>query len=252
MTERWAIVTGAAGDIGGTVARALATEGYRVAAWDRVEGRTAQLLSDLGGEALAAVVDVTDEGSIERALDSLGEPPALLVNCAGLAHPGSLLEIDVADWRRLIDVNLTGTFLCARHVARGQRESGGAIVNVTSVSGLAAVRNAGPYSSSKAAVVRLTEQMAIEWAPFGIRVNAIAPGAINAGLTLRANLAEEIAERRNARIPLGRLGEADEVAAAVVYLASPRASYVTGETLAVDGGLTKTVLSSMPTGYDPE
>jgi NAD(P)-dependent dehydrogenase (short-subunit alcohol dehydrogenase family) len=252
MIERWAIVTGGGGGIGSVVARHATDRGYRVAVWDAQADAAAACASALGGGAQAAAVEVTDESSVATALDALPEPPALLVNCAGVNRGGTLLDISLEDWRRPLDVNLTGTFVCSRAVARLLVGLGGAIVNFASVAGMAPNRNTGSYSSSKAAVISLTEQMAIEWAEHGIRVNAVAPGIIDAGMAVSADLPPALVDARRRLTPLGRYGTADEIAEAVMFLASDAASYITGETLVVDGGLTRTSVSRLPTRYDLE
>ena len=235
-----AVVTGAGKGIGAVIAAHLVKEGYRVAVWDVDTAAAQAVAGELGSAAVAASVDVADEASIEAGLDALGEAPALVVNNAGQVRFGPLLTLSLADWQQVVDVNLTGTFLVARCAARRMAEAGGgAIVNISSVNGVSAAPNAGAYTSTKAAVIRLTEQMALEWAPRGIRVNAVAPGLILAGMSDPIYADPEIRELRRSKVPLGTLGTADDVAAAVLFLASGKAGYVTGQTLTVDGGLTK-------------
>ena len=235
-----AVVTGAGKGIGAVIAAHLVKEGYRVAVWDVDTAAAQAVAGELGSAAVAASVDVADEASIEAGLDALGEAPALVVNNAGQVRFGPLLTLSLADWQQVVDVNLTGTFLVARCAARRMAEAGGgAIVNISSVNGISAAPNAGAYTSTKAAVIRLTEQMALEWAPHGIRVNAVAPGLILAGMSDPIYADPEIRELRRSKVPLGTLGTADDVAAAVLFLASGKAGYVTGQTLTVDGGLTK-------------
>lgn len=237
---KWAVVTGAGKGIGAVIARHLVKEGFRVAVWDVDPAAADAVAAELGQAARAATVDVADEASVEAALDALGEAPALVVNNAGTVRFGPLLTLSREDWQAVVDVNLTGTFLVARCAARRMAEAGGgAIVNISSVNGISAAPNAGAYTSTKAAVIRLTEHMALEWAPAGIRVNAVAPGLIHAGMSDPIYADPEVRELRQSKVPLGTLGTADDVAAAVLFLASEKAGYVTGQTLAVDGGLTK-------------
>ncbi len=237
---KWAVVTGAGKGIGAVIARHLVKEGYGVAVWDVDTAAAEAVAAELGPSAVATTVDVADEASVEAGFAALGEPPALVVNNAGRVRFGPLLTLSREDWQAVVDVNLTGTFLVARAAARRMADAGGgAIVNISSVNGIAAAPNAGAYTSTKAAVIRLTEHMALEWAPHGIRVNAVAPGLILAGMSDPIYADPEIRELRQSKVPLGTLGTADDVAEAVLFLASDKAGYVTGQTLTVDGGLTK-------------
>ncbi|MGY1694398.1 MULTISPECIES: SDR family NAD(P)-dependent oxidoreductase [unclassified Geodermatophilus] len=250
----WAVVTGAGRGIGAVIARCAVERGYRVAVWD-VDGAAAGAVAgELGPAAVAATVDVTDEAAVGAALDAVPEAPALVVSNAGRVRFGPLLTLDRQDWDAVLAVNLTGTFLVGRAAARRMAEAGGgAIVNISSVNGIAAAPHAGAYTSTKAAVVLLTEQMALEWAPLGVRVNAVAPGLIRAGMSDPIYADPEVRRQRQERVPLGRLGTAEDVAAAVLFLASDRAGYLTGQTLAVDGGLTKAALLGLarPRSVDP-
>lgn len=247
MTPGWAVVTGAGNGIGAVITRHAVKEGYRVAAWDVDGAALATLAADLGGACVTAEVDVTDEESVGAAVAALPANPVLLVNNAGIARFGPLLTLPAAEWRAALEVNLTGTFLVGRAVAARMIEGGeGAIVNVASINGIAAAPNAGAYTASKAGVVKLTEHMALEWGAAGVRVNCVAPGLINAGMSDAINADPEVRRLREARVPQGRLGTAEDVADAVLFLASPRASYVSGQTLAVDGGITTSVLAAMP------
>jgi NAD(P)-dependent dehydrogenase (short-subunit alcohol dehydrogenase family) len=239
----WTVVTGAGHGIGAVIARHAVGEGHRVAVWDVDRAAADTVAAGLGPAAVAATVDVTDEDSVEAGLDGLPEAPALVVNNAGRVRFGPLLTLDRRDWDAVLAVNLTGTFLAGRAAARRMAAAGGgAIVNISSVNGLAAAPAAGAYTSTKAAVVLLTEQMALEWAPLGVRVNAVAPGLIRAGMSDAIYADPEVRRQRQQRVPLGSLGTAEDVAAAVLFLGSDRARYVTGQTLAVDGGLTKAAL----------
>lgn len=243
----WAVVTGAGNGIGSVIARHAVKAGYRVAAWDVDGAAVAALAGDLGPECVGSVVDVADEESVNAAMAALPEAPALVVNNAGVVRFGPLLELSAADWRRAVDVNLTGTFLVSRAAARRMIEAGGgAIVNISSINGIAAAPNAGAYTASKAAVIRLTEHMALEWGADGVRVNAVAPGLINAGMSEPIFADPEVRHLRQGRVPLGRLGTADDVAETVLFLGSAKAAYVTAQTVAVDGGITVTALHKMP------
>jgi NAD(P)-dependent dehydrogenase (short-subunit alcohol dehydrogenase family) len=239
----WAVVTGAGRGIGAVIARAAVAEGYRVAAWDVDAAAARAVAAELGDAVVPGAVDVTDEGSVEAGMAALPEPPAVVVNNAGLVRFGPLATLSLADWQAVVAVNLTGTFLVARCAARAMAGAGGgAIVNISSVNGIAAAPHAGAYTSTKGAVITLTEQMALEWAADGVRVNAVAPGLILAGMSDAIYADAEVRRLRQGRVPLGELGTAEDVAAAVLFLASAKAAYITGQTLAVDGGLTKTAV----------
>ncbi len=243
----WAVVTGAGNGIGSVIARHAVKAGYRVAAWDVDGDAVAALTAELGPECVGSVVDVSDEASVAAAVAALPEAPALVVNNAGVVRFGPLLELSADDWRRAVDVNLTGTFLVSRAAAARMIEAGGgAIVNIASINGIAAAPNAGAYTASKAAVIKLTEQMALEWGAAGVRVNAVAPGLINAGMSEPIFADPEVRHLRQGRVPLGRLGSADDVAETVLFLGSAKAGYVTAQTIAVDGGITVTALHKMP------
>ncbi len=244
---QWVVVTGAGNGIGSVIARHAVAAGYRVAAWDVDGAGLAAVAAALGDLCTATVVDVTDEAAVCAAVDALPEAPALVVNNAGVVRFGPLLGLAADDWRRALEVNLTGTFLVARTAAARMIEAGGgAIVNVASVNGIAAAPNAGAYTASKAAVIKLTEQMALEWGGAGIRVNAVAPGLIDAGMSEAVHADSEVRRLRQGRVPLGRLGTADDVAQTVLFLGSERAAYVTGQTVAVDGGITVSALHNLP------
>lgn len=253
MTTHWAVITGAGSGIGAVLARHAVKEGYRVAAWD-VDGAAVRAVAQEIGEAcVPEVVDITDEDAVTRAMAALPAAPALVVNNAGVVRFGPLLELAAADWRGALEVNLTGTFLVARAAATRMiaESAGGAIVNISSINGLAAAPGAGAYTASKAAVVMLSEHMSLEWGGHGIRVNTVAPGLIDAGMSDAIYADPEIRRLRSGRVPLGRLGTAEDVAATVLFLASDKAAYITGQTLAVDGGITRAALNAMPRASTP-
>ena len=241
---RGLVVTGGAHGIGATICRAAAAEGYRVGVLDLDAGGAEEVAAAVGGCALIA--DIRDEDSVSAALDRFGEVSAV-VNNAGMVRFGQLLDLSVDDWRTVLDVNLTGTFIVARAGARRMAAGGGgAIVNLTSINGLVPAAYGGAYGSSKAAVALLTEQMAVEWADAGIRVNSVAPGFIDAGMSAPIYADAETRRVRSAGVPLKRLGTAGDIAAAVLFLLSDAASYVTGHNLVVDGGVHMNVLSLLP------
>ncbi|MFG1617949.1 SDR family NAD(P)-dependent oxidoreductase [Nonomuraea wenchangensis] len=246
MTE-WAVVTGAAQGIGAVIAEFAVKAGYRVAAWDIDGPAVERTAAEIGDGCVPSAVDVADEESVRAAAALLPEPPRLVVNNAGIVRFGPLLDLPLAEWESALRVNLTGTFIVARTLAGPMgKAGGGAIVNLASVNGLAAAPHAGAYSASKAGIVRLTEHMAMEWARLGIRVNCVAPGLIHAGMSDAIYADAEVRRVREGAVPLARLGSAEDIAAAVLFLGSEKAGYVTGQTLAVDGGLIKSTLAALP------
>lgn len=247
MSGEWAVVTGAAGGIGAVLVRSAVDAGYRVAAWDLDPDGLADLARELGESVTTTVVDVGDQAAVDAAAAAVPEAPCLVVNNAGVVRFGRLLDLPVTDWTTVLGVNLTGTFVVARTLVRRMIPAGGgAVVNIASVNGVSPAVDAGAYTASKAAVTRLTEQMALEWAGQGVRVNAVAPGLIDAGMSEAVHADPDVRSRRSAAVPLGRLGTAEDVADVVLFLGSDRAAYVTGQTITVDGGLTRAVLSGLP------
>ena len=239
---RTALVTGAAGGIGLAVASRLLAEGARVALADRAAEALARSCSALGPDAVAVLGDLAEEAGAERLFDdavaAIG-PVDILVNNAGVAEPiARTINQSLADWQSVLDVNLRGTFLMSRAWGRQalRRGQGGVLVNVASIVGIVGVPASNAYGTSKAAVIHLTRSLASEWASKGIRVNCVAPGFIEAPMAAAMFGQGVNRERVEARVPMRRLGLASEVAAAVAYLASDDASYVTGAVLPVDGG----------------
>jgi 3-oxoacyl-[acyl-carrier protein] reductase len=237
-----ALVTGAAGGIGRETALLLAEEGAAVAVADvRVEGaeETAADVRRRGAPALALPLDVTDGASVESAVRAAGEalgPLEVLVNSAGIYRVGALDEVTPEAWDATLAVNLRGTFLVCRAVLPGMLARGrGSVVNLSSISGRTKATLAAPsYVASKAGVIGLTMSLAAQGAARGVRVNAVAPGP--ADTEMIRTLDPEMQARLLQTLPMGRLASAREVAQAIVFLASPCASYITGETLNVNGG----------------
>jgi NAD(P)-dependent dehydrogenase (short-subunit alcohol dehydrogenase family) len=194
---------------------------------------------------------VTDAHALAAAFDALPGPPDLAVCNAGIGRFGPLAEMDAADFRAVVEVNLTGAFLTAQAAARRMIPRGrGVIVTVTSINALVPGPGAGAYPAAKAGLARLTEQMALEWGPLGLRANAIAPGFIDAGLSTPFFKDAEIRARRERAVPSRRLGLAEDIAQAVLFLASDAASYINGHQLVVDGGVTSSLLAQLPRSRD--
>lgn len=250
MTTKTALVTGAGGGLGAAIARRLAGEGYRVALLDTdAAGLEVEAARIPGSLAIAA--DVTDEAQIDDAValmvESFGAPPDLLVNNAGIVRFGDLLDHSVADFRKVVDVNLNGVFIVTRAVARRMVERGsGAIVNITSLNAVAPSPDAGAYPATKAAVALLTEHFALALAPRGVRVNAVAPGFIDAGMSAPIYADADVREVRGGAVPARRLGTADDIAEAVLFLASDKAGYIHGQHLMVDGGVSFSLKMHLP------
>jgi len=241
LQGRVAAITGGALGIGRATALIFAAEGATVALGDVEVGAAeavAREITERGGTAIAIGVDVGDAGQveafIERVVAEFGRLDVMFAN-AGIAHAAPFLEHPEAQWHRVLRVNLTGVFLCCQAAARQMvKQGGGRIITTASINGFRGVENLVGYNVTKAGVVELTRTMAVELAQHHITVNAIAPAQINTRLT--RGLPEEARRRRVERIPMGRFGEPDEVARVALFLASDDASYVTGHTLAVDGG----------------
>lgn len=248
LSGRVAIVTGAGAGLGALFAEALAEAGASVACADlrleRVQ-ETVSRLDEMGGAGLAIEANVADEGAVGRMIAQTVErfgQVDILVNNAGTAAVGPPEALSLADWQRVVDVNLTGVFLCAREAARAMiaAGTGGRIINIASILGAAASEPvpAAAYAATKGAVVNLTRDLAVHWAPHGILVNAIGPAYFPSEMTGGIFESPEILEEIERRTPLGRVGRLEELKGPVVFLASDASSYVTGQTLFVDGGWT--------------
>jgi NAD(P)-dependent dehydrogenase (short-subunit alcohol dehydrogenase family) len=242
LTGRVAAITGAALGIGRATALLFAAEGAAVALGDVKVDAAEALAKEIvqrGGRAIAVGVDVGDTGQVQAFVDrtvaELGQLDVMFAN-AGIAHVAPFLEHPEAQWHRVLRVNLTGVFLCCQIAARRmvQQGGGGRIITTASINGFRGVENLVGYNVAKAGVIELTKTMAVELAQHQITVNAIAPAQIDTRLT--QGYSDDAKARRVARIPMGRFGEAEEVARVALFLASDDASYVTGHTLAVDGG----------------
>jgi NAD(P)-dependent dehydrogenase (short-subunit alcohol dehydrogenase family) len=241
-----ALITGAGSGIGAVLAERAAQRGYRVGVLDIDDVKARAVAWKIDG-AVALEADITDEQSVERALIAFGAVPDLLVNNAAVTLFGSLIEQGVAGFRKAVDVNLMGTFIPAWLVGRRMVERGsGVIVNLTSINAITPRPDTGAYPATKAAVAKLTEQMALEWGPKGVRVNCVAPGFIDAGMSAPFYVDPAIREARSGHVPIGRLGTAEDIAAAVLFLASDEAAYVNGHQLVVDGGVVHSLLAQLP------
>ncbi len=240
-----AVVTGAGAGLGASIAERLASEGYAVALLDQDGDAASRSAEGLTG-ASAFQVDVSNPEQVADVFSRIGAVD-LLVNNAGIARFGPLLDQSPADMQAVINVNLMGTALCAQQAAKQMAEQGaGCIINLSSINAVTPGPNVGLYAATKAAVHNLTILQALEWGPMGVRVNAIAPGFIDAGMSAPFFEQASVREKRAGGVPLKRLGQADDVVNAVVYLQSEAAQYVSGHQLVVDGGVVGSLLAHLP------
>ena len=236
------IVTGAAQGIGRAIALRLAAPGVRLAVWDTQAGgveETAELCRARGATSRAWTVDVGAEDTVERAVSDFvrewGAPDGLVAN-AGIFPRSRVLDMKLAEWDSVLRVNLTGTFLCARAAARAMvKAGGGAIVTMASGRALAGAANGAHYSATKGGIIALTKSMALDLAKDNIRVNCVIPGIADTAQP-RGEMTDEQLYAVGAHIPLGRIGQPDDIAGVVAFLLGSDAAYMTGQSVAVNGG----------------
>lgn len=247
------VVTGAGGGIGRGVAEAFGRAGGRVAALDRDAAgiaETVETIAAAGGEAIEIVCDVADGGSVEAAAreasSRLGAAD-VLVNNAGIMRHGRLEELSTDEWDLVMGINVRGYLNCAQAFGRSMLERGaGAIVHTASIAASEPHQFCGAYSPSKAAVVALSEQLTLEWGPRGVRSNCVSPGLVRTPLTEEFYAQPGVTEARREAVPLREIGAPDDIAHAVLFLASDLARYICGANLVVDGGLSHTSVQRLP------
>lgn len=236
------LVTGASSGLGQHFARLLAREGATVVVAARRMDALRTLSEEIeqqGGTCIPVTMDVTDPESVLSAFRQierdLKEPLSILVNNAGVAHTRAAIDLGAAEWAQVLQPNLTGAFLVAQQAARMMRGEGGTIVNVASILGERVSKGLAAYAASKAGLIQLTKALALEWAAFDIRVNALAPGYVETDLN-RDFFASEAGQRLVSRIPQKRLGQMSDLDGALLLLCSDQSRYMTGAVIAVDGG----------------
>ncbi|MFK7858469.1 MAG: SDR family NAD(P)-dependent oxidoreductase [Granulosicoccus sp.] len=236
-----ALVTGAAQGIGYACAQALSNDGYRVVLCDVNEEGVASAAGKIGNNSVAMACDMSDTNQVNAMFDSIEKDigiPGVLVNNAGIAMPGDFLDTSVEQFRQVIEVNLIATFVASQRAAQLMVKHGlqGSIINMSSINAVVAIPGISAYCASKGGVMQLTKSSALALAPHGIRVNAVGPGSIDTAMMAGVNSNPEAMNTVLSRTPLKRVGSPREIADVVAFLASEKASYVTGETIYVDGG----------------
>ena len=258
LSGRVCVVTGGGGGIGRAVALSLARAGADVAAIDLDERGlevTGAALRELGDRHVVTRCDTSIADSVASASETIEKslgPCSVLVNTAAVLRPGGLEALPLAEWNAVLSINLTGYFLCAQTFGRQMRKLGrGSLVHVASIAGNHAQGQSGAYSVSKAGVIMLSRQLASEWGPQGIRSNVVSPGMVITPMSQSFYDTPGVAERRTAVVPSRRIGMPQDIADAILFLASDRSSYVNGDEITVDGGYVRTVMNLIPRpGFD--
>jgi len=231
---RVAVIIGGASGIGWASAKALAADGCRVVIADLNADGARDRAAELGEPHTAAAVNVTDEASVRQLFDDIG-PLDVVVSCAGFGSLGLITDLAVDEFRGVIDVCLTGAFIVAKYAGQHLRQ-GGSLVSISSLNGRQPAVGMSAYCSAKAGLSMLTEVAALEWGPRGIRANAVAPGFVETPLTEGSSLIPGLVEDYAENTAMGRAGKPEEIADAVVFLCSPKSSWLTGEVLDLNGG----------------
>lgn len=253
------VVTGGGSGIGAETARRLAQAGAAVAVLDRHEAGACGVASEIinaGGRAIGLAAEVTQPASVAEAAARVRQTLGacqVLVNNAGVLSGGALMDLGLEPWNQLLSVNLTGALICAQAFGRQMIEAGqgGSMVHVSSIAGHCPMPDGGAYSVSKAGVKMLSRQLSVELAAHGIRSNVVSPALVRTPLSEFAYQDPAIARQRARLVPVGRVCEPEELAATILFLASDRASYISGQDLLVDGALSQTLMTFIPRpGYE--
>ena len=241
MSSKVVLITGAARGIGLATAKLMQAEGWQIAMLDRDTDELTRALTKVPG-AVALPYDVSKPDQVDRAMSEISSQFGrldALVNNAGVADFGPIEQTDFQRWRTVMETNLDGVFLCSQAAIPMLKASKGCLVNIASISGLRASTLRVAYGTSKAAVIQLTKQQAAELGEFGIRANCICPGPVRTKLAMAVH-SQEIIDAYHDAIPLNRYGSESEIGEAIAFLCSPKASYITGQVLAADGGFDST------------
>jgi NAD(P)-dependent dehydrogenase (short-subunit alcohol dehydrogenase family) len=244
--KKIALVTGASGGIGAAIALAADRAGYRVAVLD-ANATGASAMANRLTDGIALACDITDEQAVDAALARLDAVPELLVNNAGIVKFSYLLDISVAEFRKILDVDLVGAYILSRAVGKGMLARGsGCMVNISSIGGITPSLGTNAYAAAKSGLAKLTELMALEFGPQGVRANTVSPGFIDGGMSTPVYANARTREIRTHAVPLRRLGSPEDIANTVMFLASEQAAYINGQNIVVDGGLVHSLLSQIP------
>lgn len=243
LKDRVAIITGGARGIGKKISQTFLKEGASVYIFDVNQEEGARTVCELqpayDGKVIFFKVDITDEKSVEQSIEKIIEAEGridILVNNAGITRDNLILRMSLEDWKKVIDINLTGAFICSKHTVKYMvKNRSGKIINISSIVGVHGNAGQSNYSSSKAGIIGLTKTLARELAGRNILVNAIAPGYIETEMTKK--LSDKIKEKLMEQIPTGRLGSVDDVAKTALFLASDDSNYITGTVINLDGGM---------------
>lgn len=253
LENKVAVITGGSGGIGQACMAAFHAAGARVVALDytaQAAQQAAQAIDCSGETALGLGCDVSDPAALQQAAAEVVARfggADVLVNNAGILRPGALDELKAADWTKMLEVNLNGCLFAAQVFGRQMRaRGGGAMVHVASISAGQPQPFSGAYSPTKAAVAMLSRQLAYEWGPQGIRSNVVSPGLVVTPLSEGFYADASVRRAREAMVPAGRIGRPEDMADVALFLASPRAGYVNGQEIVVDGGLSQTLMGTVP------
>lgn len=260
LEGRLAVVTGGGSGIGQAIAAGLAAVGAKVTILERNEAQaseTIDLIQGAGGSCRAIQCDVADSGSVQTAAEQIERetgPAQILVNNAGIIRAGGLMDLTLEDWSAVLSVNLTGYLICSQIFGRQMKANGGgSIVHNASIAAHNPTPMTGAYSVAKAGVAILSRQLAVEWGGLGIRSNCVSPGMILTPFSQAMYERPGVMEARNSTIPAGRVGKPSDVVAAVLFLASDQAAYITGADIGIDGGFAGNLLGLIPrAGYDKD